>query len=234
MTDEFIPADSVRVVVQLADALRAGHDVIDIMDILVQATVELTEADQAAVVLADQEGVLHVAASSNERTLDVEEAQIGTDEGPCVDCIHTGELIEVEDVAASADRWPVFVPNALDAGIRSGVAIPMTLGGRTIGDMNVFMNHPGRLSAAAITFIQAMTQVAMMSVVVRRESDREVDQLQRALDSRVLIEQAKGFLAFQKSTTVENAFAALRDHARRNQARLVDVARAIVDREITI
>ncbi|RWZ52448.1 ANTAR domain-containing protein [Labedella phragmitis] len=233
MTD-LIRAESVRVFVQLADALRSGHDVIDIMDILVQATVELTEADQAAVVLADQDGGLHVAASSSERSIDVEEAQIGTEEGPCLDCIRSGELVEVEDVAASAHRWPVFAPVALEAGVGSAVAVPMALGGRTIGGMNVFINHPGRMSAAAITFIQAMTQVAMMSVVVRRENDREVDQLQRALDSRLLIEQAKGFIAFQKSTTVESAFAALRDHARRNQARLTDVARAVVEREITI
>lgn len=171
MTEDRISGNVLHVFVELAESLRSNHDVVDTMDILVQATVEHTSADQAAVVLADEGGRLHVAASSSERSVEVEEAQIGTNEGPCLECVTTGKLIEVENISASSERWPTFAATALEAGLGAALAIPMPAGGKIIGGMNVFLNKPGRLIEPTVTYIQAMTQVAILSVVQRRETD---------------------------------------------------------------
>jgi transcriptional regulator with GAF, ATPase, and Fis domain len=229
--------DLARVFVDLADSLRGGHDVIDTMDVLVQATVTHTRASEAAVVLADAGGSLHVVASTSERSVDVEEAQIGTGSGPCVAAYADGHLLEVPDVQQVVDRWPEFVETAEASGLRAAVAIPLTVRDRTIGGMNVFLREAGRLDDVELVLLQAMTHVATISVLQQRDADARdelTDQLQRALDARVTIEQAKGFLAYQHQTGVDQAFALIRDHARRHRVRLREVAEGVVRRELSL
>jgi hypothetical protein len=229
--------DLARVFVDLADSLRGGHDVIDTMDVLVQATVTHTRASEAAVVLADAGGSLHVVASTSERSVDVEEAQIGTESGPCVAAYADGHLLEVPDVRQVVDRWPEFVETAEASGLRAAVAIPLTVRDRTIGGMNVFLREAARLDDVELVLLQAMTHVATISVLQQRDADARdelTDQLQRALNARVTIEQAKGFLAYQHQTGVDQAFALIRDHARRHRVRLREVAEGVVRRELSL
>lgn len=234
MTDSQPDAAALHAFVELAESLQSDHDVVDTMDVLVQIVVRHTGADQSAVVLADESGALRVAASSNERSEEVEEAQIGRDEGPCLECYRTGELVEVEDIAATRDRWPTFAATAEKGGLRAALGVPFRIRDRVVGGMNVFLDQPGRLSDANIAFIQALTQVAAISVVQERAENAEISQLQSALRSRVVIEQAKGFLAFQHDTTVDQAFGTIRTFARSNQRRLSDVARAVVERRLVL
>jgi len=222
---------------RLADSLRAGDDIVDTMDVLVRAAVDHTRAAEAAVVLVAPSGVLHVVASTTERSVDVEEAQIGTGSGPCLAAYERGEVIEVPLVAAVADQWPEFVETAESSGLRAVVAVPLRVRDRSIGGMNVFLAEPGSLPAVELALLEAMSHVATISVLQQRDADARdelADQLQRALDARVTIEQAKGFLAYQHHVSVDQAFGLIREHARRHRVRLREVAEQVVRREISL
>jgi GAF domain-containing protein len=223
--------------VLLADSLRAGHDIVDTMDTLVEASVRFTSATQAGILLADEAGVLHVVASSNERTSDIEEAQLGFDEGPCLDCIETGQPIEVTDLAVAAERWPRFVALAQARGFDAVHASPLHLRGQTFGAMNLFSVGPDAFSDQDAALAMALAQVATISLVQHqtiRSQGNVNDQLQRALESRVLIEQAKGVLAQRHGVPIDAAFTLLRTHARTSQSRLHDIADRVVSGRLAI
>jgi GAF domain-containing protein len=223
--------------VLLADSLRAGHDVIDTMDILVQASVHFTSATQAGILLTDSAGVLHVVASSNERTSDVEEAQLGFDEGPCIDCIQSGEPVEVSDLSAETDRWPQFVKLARSQGFGAVHASPLHLRGQTFGAMNLFSVGPDSFTDRDAALAMALTQVATISLVQQQTIQNQGtvnDQLQQALESRILIEQAKGVLAQRHGVPIDAAFSLLRTYARTSSSKLHDIADLVVREGLSI
>ncbi|TDX79049.1 GAF domain-containing protein [Rathayibacter sp. PhB151] len=219
-----------EVFVALARSLEPDHDVIDTMDVLVQAATRFTSTVDAGIVLADENGTLHVLASTSERAADVEEEQLGVHEGPCLESYRTGETVDLPDVA-DADRWPAFSRVALGRGYRSAHATPLRLGTRTLGALNVFSEEPGPLGSRDIALLQAFTDVAALALVhsenLRQQNDLAA-QLRHALDSRVLIEQAKGVIAERNGISIDRAFALIRTHARANSTRLHDVAHRIV------
>ena len=226
-----------EVFVDLTEALGTGAGFVDAMDILVRAVTDHTDATQAAVVLAADEGTFRAVASTHERTLDVEEAQIGADGGPCIDCITAGTMIEVPDIRVVSDQWPAFASTAHDAGLVAALAIPITVGDRTIAGVNVFLSRPGRLSEAEVSFIVAMTRVVAAALAQRQAADESAalaDQLAHALETRVVIEQAKGYLAYQHGTDVSDAFTRLRTFARSTRRPLRDVAQAVIDRTLPL
>jgi GAF domain-containing protein len=219
-----------EVFVALAESLKPEHDVIDTMDIVVQAATQFTSAVDAGIVLADTDGVLHVLASTSERTSDVEEEQLGVQEGPCLEAFRTGDPVDLPDFA-STSIWPVFTRTALERGFRSVHATPLRLGERTLGALNLFSEDPGALGSQDVALVQAFTDVATLALVhseTLQQKDDLAAQLQHALDSRVLIEQAKGVIAERKNISIDRAFTLLRAHARQNRIRLHDVAQRIV------
>jgi GAF domain-containing protein len=223
--------------VLLADSLRPGYDVVDTMDILVQASIRFTSATQAGILLADSAGVLHVVASSNERTSDMEEAQLGFDEGPCLDCISSGEPIEVADLALESARWPRFVARARESGFDAVHASPLRLRGHTFGAMNLFSVGPDAFSDRDAALAMGLTQVATISLVQHQTIHTQGtvnDQLQRALESRILIEQAKGVLAQRHGVPIDAAFALLRTHARASSSKLHDIAMGVVNQGLSL
>jgi GAF domain-containing protein len=222
---------------RLADVLDPRLDVIDTMDLVVQAAVKFTSAVEAGIVLADPGGVLHVVASTSERTTDVEEAELGTSQGPCLDSYRTGQTVETPNLDAARDRWPVFVEVASARGFHAGYAVPLTLRGERLGALNMFLDRPDVLTDQDAAVAQALAEFATIGIVQRRALQEHADraaQLQHALDSRVLIEQAKGALSYQRGVTIDHAFTILRDHARRTQSRIRDVAEQIVTRQLQI
>ncbi len=225
------------VFVLLADSLRTSHDVVDTMDILVRASTQFTSATDAGILLVDPAGVLHVVASTSERTSEIEEAQLGFDEGPCVECFHTGVPVEIPDLSTERERWPHFVRIAEERGFRAAHASPLRLRDRVFGAMNLFNEHTGPLGDRDLALAAALAQVATISLVQEQTISRQAtvnDQLQRALDSRVLIEQAKGVLAQRHNITVDSAFALLRGYARTHSSRLKDIAEAIVTQRLSL
>lgn len=216
-----------EVFVALADSLQQGHDVVDTMDYLVEVSTEFTSAIEAGIVLSDGSGVLHVVASTSERTTDVEEEQLGTTEGPCWEAFRAGHLVEIPNIADTSGRWPRFAAAAESRGFRAAHAVPLRLRDENLGSLNLFSNQPGALSNADAALAQALADVATIGIIQQQTIQRGVtlsEQLQRALDSRVVIEQAKGFIAQRNGLPIDGAFAVLRGYARRTNTRLHDVA----------
>jgi len=218
--------------VELADTLVADFDVIDFLHTLAIRSVELLGASAAGIMLADQRGALQVVASSTEEARLLEIYELQNNEGPCLDCFRTGRPVARDDVSAMHAAWPAFTPQLRQHGFRSAQALPMRLRNETIGALNLFRTEPGRLSDADLGIGQAMADVATVGLLQERAiAARELvaTQLQAALTSRVLLEQAKGMLAQRAGLTMDQAFQLMRAYARSNNQRLSDVAARIID-----
>lgn len=218
--------------VALADTLTDDYDIIDLLDRLSAHAVELLNADAAGIVLVDTRGELRVAAASNEDVQMVELLQVQTSEGPCMDCFRTAEPVSVDDLTAAADRWPRFVVAASEASFRAVHAFPLRLRRDAIGALNLFYRHAHHPSEGDGALGQALADIATLGILSERALRRaEVlnEQLQTALNSRVIIEQAKGVLAEHGRLSMDAAFDRLRRYARTRQQRLSDVARRVVD-----
>lgn len=223
--------------VKLADTLVAEYDVLDLLQNLVESSVELLDAAAAGLVLADRDGQLQVLASTSEESQFVETMQQRAGAGPCVDCYQNGAVVTVEDVGAGKARWPEFCQASLSQGFRSVHAIPMRLHGTTVGAMNLFRTETGTLDAEDTAIGQALADVATIGILQERairESATVNEQLQRALNSRISIEQAKGVISHLRGVSMDEAFRQLRHYARSNSQGLHQTADAVINRTITV
>ncbi|MGW0903052.1 ANTAR domain-containing protein [Streptomyces sp. NPDC002853] len=218
--------------VELADTLVADFDLIDFLRLLSDRCVEMLGASAAGVLLADRNGELRVMAASDEQVRLLELFQLQNDEGPCLDCCRTGMPVTVPDLSTETARWPRFTAQAQPLGFGAVQALPMRLRDEVVGALNLFRATPGLFDPVATSLAQALADVATISLLQQRDTHRTTilnEQLQTALNSRVLLEQAKGKLAERHSVNMEEAFIALRRYARAHNRRLSDVARAFVD-----
>jgi transcriptional regulator with GAF, ATPase, and Fis domain len=217
--------------VELADTMVADFDVIDFLHLLADRSVSLLSVSAAGVMLADPRGELRVAASSNEAAGLLELFQIQNDQGPCLDCFRTGQPVTAIDLAGPGQQWPRFATAATQSGFRTVEALPMRLRDQVIGALNLFRADPGPFDPAERRVGQALADVATIGLLHERNvrrSDTVAEQLQGALNSRVVIEQAKGKLAERLGMDLDQAFTLLRDYARNSNQRLTDVARNFV------
>jgi len=222
-----------RTFVVLADTLVADYDVVELLDQLVEACVSVLGVTAAGLLLDDQKGNLALVASSSEETRLLEIFQLQNNEGPCLDCVRSGAAVASDDLEADRDRWPTFVPEALAAGFRSVSAVPLRLRDETIGGLNMFSDAASALAGEDRELAQALADVATIGILQQRSAHRTsvlAEQLQHALNSRVVIEQAKGVIAERDQVSMEIAFATLRKHARDHNLKLGDVAAAVVRR----
>jgi GAF domain-containing protein len=216
--------------VELADTMVADFDVIDFLQLLTDRSVMLLSASAAGVMLADPRGELRVAASSNEAAGLLELFQIQNDQGPCLDCFRTGQPVSA-DLSGADQRWPRFAAAATQHGFRTVEAVPMRLRDQVIGALNLFRAAPGAFNPADLRLGQALADVATIGLLHERNvrrSETVAEQLQSALNSRVVIEQAKGKLAERLGMDMDEAFTMLRDYARNSNQLLTDVARNFV------
>jgi GAF domain-containing protein len=223
--------------VTLADTLVDDYDVVDLLDQVVTACVDLLGVSAAGMLLHDQRGNLAVIASSSEETRLLEIFQLQNNEGPCLDCVRTGQPVTSADLADEHSRWPLFVPSALAAGFRSVAAVPLRLREEIIGGLNLFDEQAQPVPSSDQLLAQALADVATIGILNRQSAHRRnvvAEQLQHALNSRVVIEQAKGVIAERENVHMTTAFASLRHHARTHQVKLTDVALAVVRGELII
>jgi GAF domain-containing protein len=219
------------VFVEMADTLVDDFDVIDFLHVLTERCVQLLGISAAGLLLTDGHDMLQLVAASSERTRLLELFQLQTDQGPCVDCFRTGQPVSVADLP-SAGRWPRFTAAAAEVGFAAVHAVPMRLRTEVIGALNFFDTSPGALDEGKLRVGQALADVATIGLLQQRairHGDVLTEQLQTALNSRILIEQAKGVLAERLHLDVADAFAMLRGGARSQNRRLSELAQAVVD-----
>jgi GAF domain-containing protein len=217
--------------VELTDTMVADFDIIDFLHVLTSRSVELLDVSAAGLLLADPRGELRVVAASSEAARLLELFQLQSDQGPCLDCFRSGQPVACADLSAD-QRWPRFTQQAGQAGFAAVQALPMRLRDQVIGALNLFRGTAGAFDPEVVHVGQALADVATISLLhdrSMRRTDTLNEQLQTALNSRVIIEQAKGKLAERLGIDVSQAFDLLRDQARNRNQRLSDLARAIVD-----
>ncbi|WP_251439824.1 GAF and ANTAR domain-containing protein [Microbacterium sp. USTB-Y] len=222
--------------VMVADTLTDDYDVVELLHTLVSECTEIVKVQAGGLMLLDADGNLQVVASTTESAELVEVLQLAAGVGPCLDCFAMGEQVSVPDVSATT-RWPAFREEALRRGFHSTHAIPLRLRGDTIGTMNLFGTSIGALSDRDASAAQALADVATISILQQRVSAHAqvvAEQLQRALDSRVLIEQAKGAVAQASGTSMDESFALLRRYARDRNLTLHALAEAITNRSLPV
>jgi hypothetical protein len=227
--------DVTRAFVSLASSLANGHDVVELLSDLTVDCARLLDIASAGLLLADSLGVLHVLAASSQRTHHLEVFQLQREEGPCLDCYRGGSPVSVPDLDQAAARWPQFVKAARMAGFASVHALPMRLRDNVLGTLGLFGTTIGPLNREDLVLGQALADVASVALIQDKvASDRGVvnEQLQTALTSRVVIEQAKGVLAQLGNLDMTQAFAVLRKYSRDHNLRLTDVAQATVTRSL--
>jgi len=230
-------AELAQAFVELAGALASGYDVVELLDRLVQQCVHLLAVDAAGLVLTDASGTLKVMAATSEQARFLEVLQLHADSGPCLDCYRTGQPVNVDDLTAETNRWPGLANTVQQDGYHAVHAVPLRFREQTLGAMNLFTIKPGGLGATDHKIARALAEVATVAILGQRmirHSGEVAEQLQTALNSRVLIEQAKGMLAQQGGIAMAAAFAVLRQYARRNNQRVTDVAHAVVDTTLNL
>jgi transcriptional regulator with GAF, ATPase, and Fis domain len=219
--------------VELADTLVVGFDLMEFLHTLAERCVELLDVEAAGLLLADGRGALRLVAASTEQARVAELFQIQNDEGPCVDCFRSGQVISISDIRAGdmAKRWPRFAPAAYEMGFAGVHAIPMRLRDQVIGTLNLFRSAPNGLDQAAARAARALVDVATIGILQERavrQQELVAEQLQAALHSRVMIEQAKGILAERHRETPDQAFLAMRRYARNHNRPLTALAADVI------
>jgi GAF domain-containing protein len=225
----------ITTLVELADNLVDNYDVIDVLTVLSDRCVQTIDVDAAGVLLAWPGGDLQFVASSSESMKVLELFQIQADEGPCVDCYRDGLAIVNHALTEHDLRWPRFSPRALAQGFRAVHCLPMRLRGRTIGALNLFRTHQGILDSDDVAVAQGFADVATIAILQHQSSlsaSTLNDQLSNALNSRIIIEQAKGMIRQAMNCDMDEAFGRLRAHARNHNVGLTEVATRVVDGEL--
>jgi transcriptional regulator with GAF, ATPase, and Fis domain len=226
-----------EVFVELTDTLVDEFDIIDFLDRLASRCVELLGVSACGLLLVDHHGTLNLIAASTERARLLELFELQSSEGPCLDAYHAGIAISCAELTEAGERWPRFAPTAYTAGFSRVDALPMRLRDEVIGALNLFSVVAEPVDPDVLELGQALANAATIGILHQRAVQRRdvvTVQLQGALNGRILIEQAKGFLAERRNISVEAAFLLLREYARASDGKLLDVARAVIDGTVTI
>ena len=226
-----------RAFVEFSDTLVRGYDVIEFLDRLCTRCVEVLEVSAVGALLDDGAGRLELVAASTETVRVLETLQVQRRYGPCLDAYRSGERVVVPDLRATGRRWPAFTSQALSIGVAAVSAFPMRLRQVRVGALNVFQAAPGQMSKETLDAGQALADVATIAILQARAVDdatRLAGQLTHALESRVVIEQAKGVLAERLGVAPDEAFRRLRRYGRLNGLALTELAGQVVAGTLTL
>lgn len=229
------PKRLTEVFVELADSLVSDFDVVEFLTTLADRSAEVLSADGAGVIVRDDVGELRFVASSDDSSTVLELFELQRSEGPCLDCVRTGQPI-VNQSMVGPGPWPAFRAKAVEEGFVMAHALPMRLRGDVVGAVNVFTTKSVPLSDDALAVGQALADIATISLLQERSRRTALvlnEQLQTALSSRIAIEQAKGVVAERRGVDMRNAFNMLRSYARGHGLLLATVAQSVVDGSLT-
>ncbi len=221
-----------RRLVDLAESVLAGEDPPRFLGLLVAAVVDLTAATAAAVLVLEPGGPARIVASSSPQVHALEAAQLTHPAGgPCLECMRLARALTVPDLRADP-RWPALAPLAEDAGIHEVHALPLIRRGALIGALNVFGGGKElvRRDHQVADLLGDLATVALTQERIRSRERTEVEQLRLALESRVVIEQAKGLLAQHAGLDMAGAFEVLRRYSRHHRLPLHEVSQRLANR----
>jgi transcriptional regulator with GAF, ATPase, and Fis domain len=228
--------DLLAAFVEFADTFVAEYDVVEFLHRLAERCVELIDVSEAGIMLTDRDGSLHYVASSSERMRLIELFELQHDEGPCLDAYRTGVAVHSNLTLEADERWPRFAPHAREAGFLSVSALPMRLRSEVIGALNLFSTIAELLGSEDQQVAQALADVATIGILQERalhDGQIIMRQLQTALESRIVIEQAKGIVAQAAHVSVDDAFTLLRGYARSHNRLLSQTAHGVINGTVT-
>ena len=227
----------VEALVALADTLVDHYDIIDFLQTLAERCVDLVDVSAAGIMLADPQRELRHAACSNEQMRLVELFELQVAEGPCFDAYRTQAPVICASPEEAAKRWPDFARNAVKSGFAAFSAIPMRLRSDVVGALNLFSSDPRALGDDDIKVVQAMADIATIGILQERsirDAHAFSTQLEVALESRVVIEQAKGIVAERNHISVDESFEQIRGFARAHNRLLSESARQVIDGSLPV
>ena len=230
MTEAPRETQVLEAVVTVVDSLLDDFDVVDLVTELTSRCAQLLDVAAAGLLLADPLGGLRLMAATPGQARELELFQLQADEGPCVESYLTGRPVSVADLSVDRERWPQFVPAALDAGFASVHAVPMRAARSVLGAVGLFGTRPGELDDADLLVTRTLAHIACVALLQEHPHTpyTVMPRLRSAFASRVVVEQAKGYLRESLDVSVEDAFRLLRTYARQNGQRLTDVARRLM------
>jgi GAF domain-containing protein len=231
-TDEaHVPRALTKAIREFAATLSGPYDREELLDQLVRQATELCGATGAGILLPDASGRLGFASSSDDRVRAVEEHQAAMNEGACYAAFSTEAIVAVSDLTRET-RWPDYRAGCLHAGLVAVLGVPLAIPERTIGVMNVYREAPGPWTEEEIdacSTLAALSAACVLNATRQIAAEGVADQLQHALDARVDIEQAKGYLMASRRLSAEDALGLLRDEARRSNRKLRDLALEVLE-----
>ncbi|MER0429743.1 GAF and ANTAR domain-containing protein [Streptomyces microflavus] len=217
-----------------ADSLVSDFDILDFLQQFTVHCTALLDVATAGVLLGDERGRLQLLAASDENTRMLEVFAARHEQSPCVECYRSGQPVPHIDLTEpdALRRWPEFTKAARERGFAAVHAFPLRLRGDVVGALGLFRTTPDPLGQQDVLLAQAMADMATIAVLQQRtlaQSETERSQLQYALTSRVIVEQAKGVLAERWQVNMDDAFTAMRSYARNHQLRLTEIAKEIAE-----
>ena len=223
---------------RFARALTSGYGIGDVLHNLTEEMTDVLDLTGAGVTLV-HDGQQRFVTAAIDAIATLERVQEQWQAGPCIDAVATGRPVAVPDIAAgdASKRWPDYTVAAKTAGIQAVAGIPMLAEGVAVGAVNLYDSPPREWSAEDLRVATTFADIAtgyLTHASAARQQQRTAEQLQQALNTRLIIEQAKGVLAVKRETSVDDAFQILRKYARDHNARIHDVARAVVTGEILL
>lgn len=219
-----------------ARTIARRYEIGEVLYRLTDQVVEVLDVDGAGVSLADHDKRLQFVTATDEAVSAVEERQATLREGPCHDAYLNDERVTCADLRAD-ERWPKYTPGVLEQGLRAVAGIPMVVDDQRIGALNLYAGHAREWDGEDLETAQLLADMATGYIVNARvltEREELNRQLQHALDSRVVIEQAKGIVAERHDLDTAAAFRKIRSHARSENRNLHLVARDIVERTLKL
>lgn len=230
MTDGEREALVLEAVVTLVDSLLDDFDIVELLTDLTERCTQLLDVDAAGLLLADPQRRLRLMAATSDHLEELELFQLQSDEGPCLECFTAGEPVSTANLHTARDRWPRFVPAAAEAGFASVHALPMRAAGTVLGTLGLFGTRVGELDAADLLVGRSLAHVASVAIVQQHPPTPAtiLPRLRTTLASQVVVEQAKGFLRERLDVSVAEAFAILRQYARRAGIHLTELARQLM------
>ena len=239
MTGQSVPVreqDIVATMVRLADTLVSGFDQLELLRDLGESCIRILDADSAGVSVA-RGGDLHFVVATSEDMELVELLEIDHSDGPTLEAFRDRRHVSAADLTESVDRWPRWAPRAIELGFRAVDAFPLRLRDDAVGALNVYATRPRQLGDRDLAVGTALADIATTGLLQARAIADEAHvtaQLQHALASRIVVEQAKGVIAERDRVDPTEAFERLRQHARSTSTPLNELARGIIAGDIQL